>query len=654
MRKIGKVIREKGFSYLFTVVLLFTGLLFVNDSVIWNVTPDAYCPYFSLPASEADLSVETLESLKLQFDEKGFDIAIVRWWIDMRANAMHIYVYGSEDAQAAYKKAAGFSSDTLRSCFSRDVKYHYSALGQAGSDEKQLLGRLEDDMMIVVLARNGENVSRKLSVQWYWSLGLKNFHGAGYTLWGEVKSQISGVALMIVLAVLFLQYYNVVSRKKRYFVEIVYGTTAGEVILRNVTVDSVFYLFCALGMGISSRTVFSIPFGILPYLVFCGALILGNLCWYLSLLRYSFREAHSGSRLNEGEMAMSHLLRAIVLSVVILLITLSLSSASEFLSLRKSKSFFEQQKDWNAAPAALSLSDTDAWYDYYLQSVNNGTGEKYMSRGTFLEGEKEYTIIETGSNSKKWLREWYPSAKIPEEGNFAWVILYPDRLDAKTCKKVIGESYSSGKGELLFLPYKEKRYAMTDKNTLQCDKNLVYVIDLNDRKKKDLGDGLLPEEIFQAYFRLQEAVDRITLPNGESVEAVPLYDKFMKEYVWTRNRFLGELSFTFLLLLMLAMITGRVLHQEFETDSVRYVILRLHGSGVLQTYYFLFVSTIVAGGIGFALTRIFMRMGLLPENRILGPIVTGCVVVLELTMIVCRILRMEHVCVQKILKGGAI
>ncbi len=657
MREIIKIIRDKWVSYFFIVAFLAVGFVLINDRVIWNVVLDGYCPYFSVSQDELELGSDSLKTIEQQFNEQGYELAVGRWCMNLQENTMHFYIYGSDRAIKEYKEAVGFSSDCLNSIFSRNysrsVRYHFGTLEQVAADSLEKAGEFDEQVELIILSQNGEDVAKTISPEWYWSLGLKNFHGNHYTLWKEVKSQVIGIWVILLVAISFLQYYDVVRQKKCYFVEIAYGTTVGEVILRNVAADTLFYVFCIIGMCASVRYIFYLPFGDLPYIIIGGIMIVGNIIWYLTLLRYSFRDALSGTRLTESELAISYLLRMFVMVSVIVFITLSCFSGAEYVRLKRSQAFFREHKEWYAT-TAQSLSDWEAWYDYYLKAVADGTAEKYMIQCSFTEGRTTYTIIENGSNSLQWLMEWYPSVDFTDREGYAWLVLYPEALETEACRNAVRENYPSEKGAFLYLPYKEKQYALVDKNTVSCGTNLIFVVDLHDSEKKNLGNGLVPEEIFQAYFRIPDSDSdgRIRLPNGEMVETVSLYEEFMREYVKTRNLFLGELVSMLLFLLMKAVITGRILYLEFDTDSVRYIIMRINGTGFIQTYRYIFLTAIVSGVIGFAVDRMFMKMSLIPDNKVLGVAVALGVVGTEVGMIVYRIIRLEHTNVQRILKGG--
>jgi hypothetical protein len=88
---------------------------------------------------------------------------------------------------------------------------------------------------------------------------------------------------------------------------------------------------------------------------------------------------------------------------------------------------------------------------------------------------------------------------------------------------------------------------------------------------------------------------------------------------------------------------------EFEVNATKYVVKRIFGANILQTYMDMLLFTTTQCILGAVLSRIIL-INTISWKTCIG--IAALVWLCEIIIIIERIVHMEHVSFPKILKGG--
>lgn len=641
-----KWIREKAVKYLLGIVLVAMGFLITSELTIKTLFSED--PYNRVTFYDYDEGAEPFVELEADARELGVEIVVTAyWWND---SYMDFRVYGSEEALKQYSGMSGIEEGNYSSLFSQD--YHVSMYSL---EEFYVSGK---DYVVTVYFVSEQNAKRVLPAEWILEHGFDDLYGSNVNVKEKAQKQMICVWLLLILALSLFTYYDCVSQKKSFFVRVSLGDSIGAIILKNVLMDAVFYLAIFFLAWTFAGQFTYVPENNIQFWVVYILLNTGNLLVYLLLLGYSFKEAFS-STLSAKELGISYTMRLLTLISVIVLSNTNITLVKEYLQVTEHHRFYSYYADAGQISSNYGLSDYA-----YLRLTDEKQTSLFL-RKSDIENGGTYPVVMLNEGSAKWLFTQYPWLTAPE-ADADVLVLYPSGIqdveELKTQVKVPTFGFEDTNC------YQYEEYSKTIEVpgnspfsclTMEWAENPVLMIDYREHLEQYCDEVYYDDDMpvyFHNVFLInmpEDALDNgtLTLEEGLSFQVRSVYDQYLEDIAPYRAGFYWETMLLGVIGLLEICILLRSIRLEFEVNAAKYVIRRIFGETILQAYMDILFFTTLQCISGAILSKLILRTNA-SWKMCLG--VAALVWCCEVFIIIARIIYMEHINFQKVLKGGAL
>lgn len=649
-----KLIREKSIKYLFNLMVIMVAFLLMGEMAVRIMFQESAFPYAEVLTS--DLETEDLAFMQEELLKNDILLVIKEWYAPASDGETKVLtLYGSEEAIGFYAEKSGLGEGAYISFFDGDSIVKYADIGEWEASEEY----------VTLYFMSEENAKQVLSAEQIWGLGLNDIYGSVVDIRAKVKKQNYLLWGIIVCMLLLFSYYDCIQQKKQFFVRASLGETIGEIILQNILMDTVYYLLAfGVSAAFAARNTY-IPSDMTPIWVCFGVLLVGNALLYLPLLGYSFREALTKNQLSKKALPISYGLRLVTLIAVIVLINLNLVISKEYFEATRNGAFFRYYKNgYVISSADFEYSSTDY---AYLELTDDEKTSLFFAGSEYKDSSGTYQIIYLNDGSAEWLFDKYPSLKISDIDEDI-IVLYPNDIsDTETLKS---ENYAIALGMEDASSYKFISYSkniqvpgergaagFTGASDFDIYENPVIVLDLREDMLK-FKEGVYPYA--SAYFMEAYLVEMdgetedsvtVTLGDGRDYTLESVYSAYLDQISTYQKSFYWELSILALVFLLEIALTVKIIRLEFETNAMKYVLQRIFGSNIWEVYGTLFIFTTLLCVAGAVIAKLILGSEV---DWMVSLAVGGCMWLIETVLILGNILYIEHVNMQKILKGGAL
>lgn len=640
-----KSVRDKLIRYLLAVLLISLGILISGELTIKTLFYEN--PYDNVSVYDYTGDAEYFLQLEADAKEMGVSIVLTTW--QNSGSYMKFIVYGSEDALSEYQEMSGIEEGSYISLLSDSIYVYEYPISEFVADE--------DGSFVNIYFVSKDEAKRILPAQWILDHGFDDITGSNTNLRMQAAKNVGGVWLIIVVSLSLFSYYDCISQKKRFFVMVSLGDSIGRIVIRNIVCDACIYgvIFFA-GKSFAARYVY-LPTNVIPLWLVFIVLNIGNILVHFSLFGYSFKEAFS-KNISAKELGVSYTMRLITLITLIVLCNANVSMIKEYIGVTEHESFYRYYSDYCQLTSNYGASDYT-----YLTMTDVGRTSLFMNDND-IENGGTHPVVYLNKGSADWLMSEYPSLKLSMEADVC--VLYPSTIgDLEKLKTQVGVS-SFETGETYNYEYVQYNISIEDPGnsgfstlTMEWAENPVLVIDYRENMA-GYSTGVYSESGMPDKFRNCFIVDAsgydvedgvLTLDEGISFNANLLWQQYVNDIAPYKVGFIWE---TVLLCVMAALeicVLLRSVRLEFEVNASKYVIKRILGDTIPQTYADLFLFTALQCLSGALLSKLILTNGAMWKFCFgIGAAAFVC----ETVLILISVVYMEHVNFQKILKGGAL
>lgn len=652
--------KSKWLKSFFNLLLLLLGFLLTGEMTAKQLTG---CEPYCTVSFEWDAFGHTAEELRVfqeMFREKNVELIAQVSTYDRAADVYQYDLYGSEQGFATFSEDTTITEGRIYSVFGADTEYHfydYEELEHCTAEYVKFHLVSDDDLR------------HTLPADWVLELGMDDISGKNVNIRARLEKNMYQLWALIFLITLVFVYYDCLQQKKSFFVQVAYGDSLQRLIGVNILFDSCVYGLFFFVLGAVTSSWIMLPYGWRTFGVIGALFLLGNALMYVPLLRYSFREALSGTTLSRKELSVSYLLHAVVLVATVVLLCMNTELIRQYKEYKKQDAFYSSRKDMYTF-ASMSRDDMLYLMDcYYLEHVDEGDVEMFLPFTRIEDANKQlYLTIKMNKNSLDWLKEQLPAIQGYDFSAGNVICLYPDVFQTTEPDffsnnvsvfhvggvteepDVVAYSYPAG----FQLPLMNGN---DFSQALSWEINPIIVMDMRDNMAAAIscletlvGSGNYPMYIF----RLEPSEHPQAVLHDQSVaDCVSVYEAYAAQLQAYYRGYVWELCILALLLFLELSVVLKIIRLEFETNAKQYILQRLFGENIFRTYQTLFASTLALYGVGYVLSVFVLKqVGAVSFNTALIALLV--LLVCEMFVILSYVLYMERIAKQKVLKGGCL
>lgn len=504
-----------------------------------------------------------------------------------------------------------------------------------------------------------------------------NHPQAGYNE-HEERNRVFSIWALVTIIVLLLTFYGISMQRKETLVRLSMGERLRVIILRAIALDSIIIVFSFGSAFFILNEVTQIESYLSLLIPLIIALIIINGLTYVTMCFMTVREAFSNGFQSRKLLTLTYSLKFITAMLTITVISSSLAVAFEANELYKQRDFFEKRRDYSYTYIGHKLSSpnfSEKESLNYSEEIQTNLYSSFLNNfnATLITpinnlSNREQTTLLLNHNALSYVEEQLPWADESVRDQELLILVPigktpPDDLLLRDTFKSLGLGGFMPKSYKI-IEYKESvelvAIEQNDVNGSLIVDNPTLVV-LNDTPEKwrqvasiqpmsqvVLSDVMyrLDEKVFNQFVKEQGM-------ENELVVTTNAWDKYNFMWQLAKRLLIMNLVFTLLVLSLELIIIGMILKLEYQVNAIELSIKKVMGYNILAKNRLILLLTIITtllSVVAITLISYFFEIGN-PFTLIIGG---GCLLLLELIVIILSIRRIERANVQRILKGGNI
>jgi len=496
----------------------------------------------------------------------------------------------------------------------------------------------------------------------------------------ESVKNIIAIWILIISIILLFSFYDVISQKKENLIRMTMGEKIGNIIWKNILLDTfVFMLSFILILFILFKYTFVFFDFKISLMLFIISLILNGLL-YLSLYFLNVKEVFSNSKNSKNLLSINYGIKLITTIITIFIISSNIGFIYQSYTFYKQQTFFEDHSDYFHIK-----------FMYYPINYSDGTSndrivESMTVQETFYkEFFKEFNtmavkdisgIVNKGAISANKNSFNYLSTKIIKLNNFKlnkdFYFILPDKMknDSKivdVLKKSIpfnDDVNLSYNYDLIYYHENIDVVGMDEdeiygstliKNPIIIYNNMSEALIKNQSIRRSIGSS---DELYDVMYEISSATQLDKLNKfikthkleGQFIQKINVLEKYENMWIIAKRILYINLIFSFLVLLLEIIIINSIITLEYKVNAIELSIKKVLGYNILQKNSKIVMMTVVTTILSIVIAVI---VNIMMETKKGYYLVFGgiSILILELSVILFYIRKIENSQVQKILKG---
>lgn len=497
----------------------------------------------------------------------------------------------------------------------------------------------------------------------------------------ESRNNTIAIWLLIMSIILLLSFYDVISHKKENVVKVSMGERISKLILINILLDSLVFISFFIGiLTILSKytyTFFNFKISIILFII----LLCANGLLYLNLYYYDVKEAFSNSQGSKNLLSLNYGLKVITTIITIFIISSNIAFIFQSYSLYKQKSFFKDYSDYyyiklaykpikNSNGSVNNVFEDSAnvqskfykefFEEFHALSVKNITDfleieSIFTNKNAFdylsskideinnVDLNKDFYFIlpEKMKDNVDVINNLKSCVEFNEGDNFIYdydVIYYHDNMD------IVGINEDDIYGSELI-----KNPAIIYNNMLE-NKVKIQSDDQFERNDDYLYDTMYKLSSNNDFDKLNKFIEEHNLKD-QIVQKVNVLEKYENSWIIAKRILYINLVFSALVLLLEFIIINSIIRLEYKINAIELSIKKVIGYSILEKNRKIIMMTVITTILSMIISVIVGVIMKVQEAYYLA--FGGMVIlILESSVIIFYINRIENSKILKILKGG--
>jgi hypothetical protein len=521
------------------------------------------------------------------------------------------------------------------------------------------------------------------------------------------EKNILYVSWIIVTVLAFLlTWYEVLLRKKENGIKISLGEKVGSIVLKNTLTDVACYSVAAIAIVglllLFTNTMFLWQISLKMFAV----MLLVSTLPYLSLYRYKLKEAFSGINESVSLLSASYGLKLVTAVLTILIISSNFMLISEAYTYYTQKDFFRSHSDYSFINVNYNQKgkDNDSMDNFLISQNKSAVFQYNLYKKCFsdknvimLLANKELEmpsgenkeLIQINKNGKDYLLGHIKGIEAEKISENKIYYLFPEgdydrnmlEVQIKDIKEYIAiyygydydfevQFYKSSSKMIGIFNNKSTYYknaviifSNLDESLMQIEhEELVThdVINNEDGSSDSKCEGMIIN-CFQdgVMYRISDTeIEKFAEQNGYDIDnyrcsRLNVYESFLNHWNTLKQSLYINCILSALIIALEMIVISTIIKIEYSVNAMELAIKKVLGYSIWQRNKKIFIITfsVIVAGIAAALV-VNAKFNI---SQALFVIAGGVVMaVLESIVILYFVRKMEHVRIQKILKGGAL
>ena len=499
----------------------------------------------------------------------------------------------------------------------------------------------------------------------------------------ESRNNTIAIWILVISIILLLSFYDVISQKKENIIRVSMGEKISNIIWRNILLDSV--VFIAIFIGIFfillrySCVLFNLKISIFMFCILLGI----NGLLYLNLYSYDIKEIFSNSKGTKILLSLNYSLKLVTTIVTIIIVSSNIAFIFQSYSLSKQRTFFEEHSDYYYIKLMYRMrenrdgiiKDTLDESDNVQAIFNREFFEKYNA--IEVKNIYEYLGIQGISANKNAFD--YLSSKIDElryitlDKDFYFLLPKNIKKDSEIIDLL--KEYIKFRENDNFVYDYDVIYYHENIDIVGIDEDYIYGSNLIKNPAiiyNNLGVNQLKTQISdgdQDASKSDNFYD--TMYKLSSEDELYEFNKFIKEHnlqnpvvsktnvlekyenswnIAKRVLYINFVFSCFVLILQFIIITS-IIALEYKVNAIELSIKKVMGYSILEKNWKIILMTALITILSVLLGNVVAILTEMKEVYCLA-FGGGIILILELSVIIFYINKIENSKIQKILKGG--
>ncbi len=463
---------------------------------------------------------------------------------------------------------------------------------------------------------------------------------------------------VVISIILITTYYNVISAKKEYFIQLSLGERISHIVFKNILFDSLYYFICFV---VFSAIIYFYSGGAFLFAYNLGAimlLLILNALIYLDLFRFDLKRSISNEKMSQKLLGANYFLKFILTLLVSMSFASNLYFIAKYMELNSQKEFYESRSE------------------YYYINFTQYHGEIYNLESFFYclfydefdiqfdcalisYDDSNDLVICMNENMKDYLLTCIPSIKKELDGEESYLIL-------PASKHLSDEEIDSLKTYSLWLSDREDdhvKMVIYDKTKINT-RNILdgYEIAKNPiiiYSNRSNWDEFIPFEGCIPTLVLNEAFSKVDITRLEqfcdknqcSYLLTNVYDDYSYLLDMVRRGSILNLILLIIQLLIEILLISTIVKLEFEANRLELVLKKIWGYTIWERISKLYRITIVSFVISLIIVFIAHYFGYLKYANFVNIGLTFLMIV-ECILTTVMFIKQEQDNIQRTLKGG--
>lgn len=504
-----------------------------------------------------------------------------------------------------------------------------------------------------------------------------NFPKQGYTS-KELNNNIGFIWLLIAITILLLSCYDVILQKKENLIKISMGEKISRIIWTNILLDSVVLVLIFIVVFYALSKVTYVYFGLNISLLLFVTLIFLNALLYLNLYSYNLKEVFSNIKVSEKLLTINYGLKTVTVIITIFIISSNVALIFESYSLYKQRPFFEQYADYYYTRLTFKpIINSDGSINSRLDETARVQEAFYRKFFTKFDATLISRIFNT-LDAKTVLANKnafdYLSSKIKELRNLSlnkdiYFLLPKKMLGNSEMINSLNDTVKFYAGDSFNYDY-DIIYYDDNVNIVRIDefningselvKNPVIIynnISANTIKSQIDDDSVKfvhSDYAHDVMYKITDEFNQFIVEHGLTNEfngKMNVFEEYQNHWRIAKKVLYMNLIFSILVLFLEFIIISSIIKLEYEVNAIELSIKKVMGYSMLEKNNKIILITAITTILSILLAIIIAIILKLDKVYYLA---TGGIVVsiLELSVIVFYLNKIENTQIQKILKGG--
>lgn len=494
----------------------------------------------------------------------------------------------------------------------------------------------------------------------------------------DKKSENNTIAIWVLISCIILLFsvYDVISHKKENLIRMTMGERISRIIWKNIILDSFAFItsFALILLILSKYTYifFNFKISIISFVI----LLCINGLLYLSLYFSKVKEAFSNGENSKKLLSLNYGLKLVTTIITIFIISSNIAFIFQSYSFYKQRTFFEDHSDYYHVKFMYKPTENSDG------SLNSMWEESHAVQETFYKeffrefnaiSVKELSSANIGAISANRNAFDYLSSKIDELNSLNldkdFYFILPDGMENDL--EIIDALKIS-------IPFNEGVDSVYDYDVIYYHDNIDIVgIDedyiygshlvkkpaiiynnMSEDQVKNLKFNSL-DEIYDLMYQISSE-DQINKFNkfiaehdleGQFIQKINVLEKYEDMWIVAKRVLYINLVFSVLVLLLEIIIINSIIILEYKVNAIELSIKKVLGYSILQKNRKIIMMTIITT-ISSMLIAIIVNIVMKTQVGYYLALGGLIILILEVSVIIFNINRIEKSNIQKILKGG--